>query len=1069
MPKSIHTRDRALSLVALLIAALAAAACFGLRSAQSLDARGREAEFPQPIFGAGQLQLGVNAALDQYDDATLAARLDLLRTAGVRAVRQEFRWNDIEPQRGKWNWAVSDRIVAAMRARGMRLLPVLWTTPVWARGDSGSAAAPARETAPPRDPADFARFAGAFAQRYADSGVLLAYQIWDEPNLSSAWGDGLVNPTLYLQMLQAARTAIRAVDSSAVIALAALAPTVEQSMVNLAPQTYLLRLYQLGGHQAFDVAAAKPFGFDLPPDDRRVDAGVLNCSLVILMHEVMVAHGEGHKAIWAAQFGWNALPAGWDGDASIWGNTTEAQQAEYTQRAVQRAAREWPWMGAMFLENLEPRARIESPARDAMWGFALLNLDGRARALLDVFAAAQAAAAAAPRAGLFAECRWPQSLARTLRLENLITALPEVTASPPDCRAPNPRAQFTDGWRFDQLGADIPDRPDAKVSVRFHGDAFALLVRRANYRAYTYVAIDGKPANKLPIDANGAYLIMTAPNLVPVIETIEVASGLGPGEHVAEITVARGWNQWALIGWSARMAAPAGYVQAIAAAALVAVAALIGCVTVARRARWGDALRALRGEPASMARAAVVAVLLWVTSSWTWASDAATAWRNFGLPAQLAVSGIASGILFWSPALVLSIAAVVVLTMLVLRRLEIGLTLAAFFVPFFLLPQKIFERSFPMVEILVVLCVASLMLREISARRRGEKLKWALRLTLLDVGVFGLMIVGVLSTLQAQEQVPAWRELRLVIVEPALLYLVMRAAKLNDEARSMIISAFVAGAAAIAVVGLVNYVRGDRFVAEFGLPRIKSIYGSANNDALYLARALPFALVGLTHVRSGRLRQMAMAAAVVVIGAALLLTQSRGALLLGVPAMSVALLVMAGGRSRAAGIALAAIAALGMGALVSGAAAPLVAGTRLANAFDLTNGTGFFRLNVWQSAWHMFLDHPWLGVGPDNFLYAYRGFYILPAAWQEPNLSHPHNFVLDWLTRFGVFGGVTAAALLGGFAQQIRRRLREPGLRLLALGCVGLLAEVLVHGLVDHSFFLADLMYAFLLAAALLA
>ena len=28
-----------------------------------------------------------------------------------------------------------------------------------------------------------------------------------------------------------------------------------------------------------------------------------------------------------------------------------------------------------------------------------------------------------------------------------------------------------------------------------------------------------------------------------------------------------------------------------------------------------------------------------------------------------------------------------------------------------------------------------------------------------------------------------------------------------------------------------------------------------------------------------------------------------------------------------------------------------------------------------------------------DFLYAYRGRYLLPEAWQEPSLSHPHNVV----------------------------------------------------------------------------
>lgn len=52
----------------------------------------------------------------------------------------------------------------------------------------------------------------------------------------------------------------------------------------------------------------------------------------------------------------------------------------------------------------------------------------------------------------------------------------------------------------------------------------------------------------------------------------------------------------------------------------------------------------------------------------------------------------------------------------------------------------------------------------------------------------------------------------------------------------------------------------------------------------------------------------------------------------------------------------------------------------------------------------MALDHPLLGVGPDNFLYAYRSGYLLPSAWQEPNLNHPHTLLLDWWTRLGIPG-----------------------------------------------------------------
>ena len=73
---------------------------------------------------------------------------------------------------------------------------------------------------------------------------------------------------------------------------------------------------------------------------------------------------------------------------------------------------------------------------------------------------------------------------------------------------------------------------------------------------------------------------------------------------------------------------------------------------------------------------------------------------------------------------------------------------------------------------------------------------------------------------------------------------------------------------------------------------------------------------------------------------------------------------------------------------------------RFRGLLDPSSATSFMRINLWRSSWQMALDHWLLGVGPDNFLYTYRSNYLLPAAWKEPNLNHPHNFLLDWWRRF---------------------------------------------------------------------
>jgi O-antigen ligase len=108
-----------------------------------------------------------------------------------------------------------------------------------------------------------------------------------------------------------------------------------------------------------------------------------------------------------------------------------------------------------------------------------------------------------------------------------------------------------------------------------------------------------------------------------------------------------------------------------------------------------------------------------------------------------------------------------------------------------------------------------------------------------------------------------------------------------------------------------------------------------------------------------------------------------------------------------------------------------------------------------------------LGVGLDNFLYLYRTRYILPEAWQEPNLTHPHNLVLDFATRLGLGGIVILGWLQVAFwrqAWQLYRRWSIP----FVPGLVGSMAVFLSHGLIDNSYFLVDLAFIFFLTAGLI-
>ncbi len=261
-----------------------------------------------------------------------------------------------------------------------------------------------------------------------------------------------------------------------------------------------------------------------------------------------------------------------------------------------------------------------------------------------------------------------------------------------------------------------------------------------------------------------------------------------------------------------------------------------------------------------------------------------------------------------------------------------------------------------------------------------------------------------------------------------------------------------------------------------GVNRVRGLYGSPNNLALYVERtvavALGLALFGdreLEIGEEGRRWSALLWAMSVVQLAALLLTFSKGALILALPAIFVVLAVGGYRLLRQQGRSLRPL--WGLGAVAVGMIAgllPFVGAERFQALGDFSAGsTGGVRLNLWRSSLRMAWDYPWLGVGPDNFLYAYRSGYILPAAWQDPDLNHPHNFILDRWTRLGIGGVVLAAGWLWAGLRRGWHGMRpRSGL---GLGISAAIAGALAHGLIDASYALPDLLLGWVLLLALLA
>jgi O-antigen ligase len=351
-----------------------------------------------------------------------------------------------------------------------------------------------------------------------------------------------------------------------------------------------------------------------------------------------------------------------------------------------------------------------------------------------------------------------------------------------------------------------------------------------------------------------------------------------------------------------------------------------------------------------------------------------------------------------------------------------------------------------------------------------------------------LAILGLVSTLAAPNFGVSMYEWRVLVFESVLFYFLVRlgsdfgssASVSSDTAPSSwrwawrLIDAFIAGASLHALFALYLYFFTDQSITAEGVRRaIGPVYGSPNNLSLFLDRAWPILLaVALFPGRvvapandtaAKDIRRWLYSAALVVISITLYLTFSKGALLVGLPIGVVMMTLLHMQRNhrrywrRMIVITATSLAAIAL-ALI-----PLSQTQRFRTTFDLNQGsTGFFRLKLWQASLNMLRDYWPLGVGLDNFLYQYRTRYILPEAWQEPNLSHPHNLILDFGTRLGIGGIALLLWLQGAFwvnAWRLYQKMPEP----LVLGLMGSMIVFLSHGLMDNSYFLVDLAFTFFL------
>lgn len=313
---------------------------------------------PQPDQGSvtniafsDVLPFGMNTFLQQEVLPEVREQsMQMLQAAGVKFIRQQFPWEDIEihgkddfvdrrnDPAGIDAWAKYDHIVDLAGQYDIEIIARLDNPPAWTRVMTDTIGT----HAPPDNFEDYGDFVEAVVDRYR--GKITYFQLWNEPNIYPEWGEQVVDAEAYTDLLCTGYQRAKAANPDAIILAGALSPTIALDGRDLNDLVFLQQMYRAGAGECFDVLSTQGYGLWSGPTDQRLRPTVINYPHLLFLRDVMVEYGDAGKPIWISEAGWNAVPESMD---DPYGRVTDEQQARYAVEAYQRAQDDWPWVGVI--------------------------------------------------------------------------------------------------------------------------------------------------------------------------------------------------------------------------------------------------------------------------------------------------------------------------------------------------------------------------------------------------------------------------------------------------------------------------------------------------------------------------------------------------------------------------------------------------------------------------------------------------------------------------------------------------------------------------------------------------
>ena len=219
--------------------------------------------------------MGINANVAGWGDASTQPRLDQVTSqTHTKWLREEFRWNTIEPSPGQFDFSYYDHFMLIAAQAGEHVLPVLYDTPPGPAPPttrSRLTRAPTRSSSPPSSAATAPTAASGISTPACAAQPSRPGRLWNEPYYSSG-DNGNYNPGDYARLVKAAAIAGRAADPNAKFLLASEMQSARDSNGNW--QWWTDALYQAVPdlNNYFDGVAVHPYGTNttsLNPDGPR--------------------------------------------------------------------------------------------------------------------------------------------------------------------------------------------------------------------------------------------------------------------------------------------------------------------------------------------------------------------------------------------------------------------------------------------------------------------------------------------------------------------------------------------------------------------------------------------------------------------------------------------------------------------------------------------------------------------------------------------------------------------------------------------------------------------------------